>query len=239
MPVGAKISIIGAGSLRSATPVLSSIFNLPLTNTSLYLCDVHKEALDLFGRFARILAAAKELEIGIGATSDIDEAVTDADTIILCFGLGEAKSKLELWSQACTISQESYAALARAILLHPVFESINELLYDSQNEASVVNLVSPVELSSQLLACEAVHLDWPPPISLEERVPIAHQVLRWVRSEDHPYDELRAQEQSPLITALLDKKPAPQNLFNTKAVTTWISELEEVSPGCGFGLLAL
>lgn len=229
MPLGPKVAIIGAGSLRSGAYVLASLFNLPLgEETAIALCDQHDEALDLFDRLARAFASAVEIEPAIISTSSQEEALSGAETVILSFGLGSYKQRFEEWAANCGDLRE--ADLARAVLLHHSFEPVNEILFREQ-PLSVINLVRPAELSSQLLAYEAIHLDWPPKLDEASRVPAAHQALRWVRGDETMYAELRANESSPLVHALLDKKPAPRNAFNSQAVAAWLEQLERSCPG--------
>lgn len=239
MPVGAKVSVVGAGSLRCGSPVLANIFNLPLSEeTEVFLCDPHEEALDLLDRLARTFAAAQDFENTIVSTPDLDDALEDSSTIILCFGLGKSRRQHDDWSSSCqpTLSAK-LAGEARAVLLNPTFERVNECLFRLEPDVSVINLVSPTELSAQLLAFQAIHLDWPAPLPADARVSAAHQILRWVRGDEPLFTELQREADGPLVKALLDKKPTPENRFNTKAIATWVSEIEEAMPGCGVALL--
>ena len=239
MPVGAKLSIVGAGSLRCAAPVLASIYNLPLSQeTEVFLCDPHEGALDLLDRLARTFAAAQDLENTIVSTPDLDDALEDSSTVILCFGLGKSRKQHEDWSSSCEPSiSVKLADEARAILLNTSFERVNECLFRLEPDVSVINLVSPIDLSAQLLAFQAIHLDWPAALPQDKRVSAAHQILRWVRGDEPLFTELQREADGPLVRALLDKKPAPENRFNTKAIATWVSEIEEAMPGCGIALL--
>lgn len=231
MPMGSKVAVIGAGSLRCGAAVLASLFSLPLEpDAHLALCDLHDEALDLFDRLARSLAAAHDIQPAITATNYLSEALESADVVILAFGLGREATDLAQWCAPETHS------LARAVLLNRTFESVNEELFANKPE-SVVNLVAPIGHSQQLLAYSAVHLDWPPPLADEERVPAAHQALRWVRAEDNLYSLLNDNKDSPVVKAVLDQSPAPANKFNPKALAGWISELGKIDPGCLKSLL--
>ncbi|MBA3726225.1 MAG: hypothetical protein H0W86_07165 [Armatimonadetes bacterium] len=233
MLLGPKIAVIGAGSLRAGVPILASLANLPLApETRLSLHDEHDEALDLFERLARVFAATNDLELSIQAADDLDHALDGASVAILAFGLGKSAAKAEAWMRTCRDASLRIATMVRATLLHPKFEVINEWLYGLEAAPILVNLVSPAERSSQLLTGEAFHLDWPPPLGQDRRVSTAHQVLRWIRGDDLPYEPLKTNAESPLVSALLDAKPAPENRFNSQALATWMAELAAACPGC-------
>ncbi|MGI8923846.1 MAG: hypothetical protein ACR2HJ_07375 [Fimbriimonadales bacterium] len=232
MLLGPKIAVIGAGSLRAGVPILASLANLPLApETRLSLHDEHDEALDLFDRLARVFAATNDLELSIQAADDLDHALDGASVAILAFGLGRSAAKAEAWISTCGEASPRTASMVRSTLLHPKFEAINEWLYGLETTPILVNLVSPAELSSQLLTGEAFHLHWPPPLGQNHRVTTAHQVLRWIRGDDLPYEPLKQNAESPLVSALLDAKPAPENRFNSQAVATWMAELGDACPG--------
>lgn len=230
MLLGSKIAVIGAGSLRAGAPVFASLANLPLApETRLVLCDEFPEALDLFDRLARVFAAAKELEISISAVSDIAEAISGASAVILCFGLGKLEKRAEEWLARGALPRET--ELARAVLLNGAFSAVADALFESVAKPVIVNLVEPVELSGRLLVDEAIHMDWPAPLSASEKVAAAHQALRWIRADEPPFQVLREHKESPLVTALLDAKPPPENRFDPHAVAGWLAELEKLCPG--------
>jgi len=232
MLLGPKIAVIGAGSLRAGVPILASLANLPLApETRLSLHDENDEALDLFDRLARVFSATKDLELSIQTADDLEHALDGASVAILAFGLGRSAPKAQAWIRTCEDAHPRTTTMVRATLLHPKFEVINEWLYGLETAPILVNIVSPAELSSQLIAAEAFHLDWPPPLRQDRRVPTAHQVLRWIRGDDLPYEPLDENAESPLVSALLDAKPLPENRFNPRAVATWMAELGAACPG--------
>lgn len=227
-----RIAVIGAGSLRCAAPVLASIAGLSWpAGTELRLCDVHLEALDLFDRLARMLASQTGADLRISAGSDIGEAMDEATVVVLAFGLGPAKDEWRRWIAESSILDDSgrEATLARCILLHLVFEQVNEYLGTQGKEVRVINLVRPVDLTSNLLAWEASHIEWPEQIGEDERIPAAHQALRWIRGDDYLHGQIEAGKTSPLTEALKAVPPSTENRFNANAVKRWMDELQGFS----------
>jgi hypothetical protein len=231
MPLGTKVTIVGAGSLRAAAPVLASLVSFPLTpEHKVTLCDTDEEVLDLADRLARTLAVAQELDLVIVSTPDIAEAMAGADTVILTFGLGSQRDLVEGQSSEA-------AAIARGMLLRNSFERINDILFSANPAPRVFNLVLPTELSAQLLAYDAVHLDWPAALPVNDRVPVAHQILRWVRGDEPVFSLLRENNSSPLVEAIKSSQPGV-NRFNPNAVKGWAADLEALSPGFGNRLMS-
>ncbi|MCL6624858.1 MAG: hypothetical protein K6T17_09625 [Fimbriimonadales bacterium] len=238
----AKIAIIGAGSLRCGMPVLASLFHCPLPQgTRVALYDVHQEALDLLTRLARCLSSEADGKYVIEPAEELSWALDDATTIILCFGLGErGRERWRSWLSEAGVedSRGRLALLARAILLNPSFEGLNEHLYSLNDSVTVINLVRPIELTGMLLAAPAVHLDWPPEMTEERRIPMVHHILRLVRGDEYVAEELKNGAETPLVTTLSRPERTRVNRFDPRAVAGWLAELEEAVPGFSARLLA-
>ncbi len=237
----AKIAVIGAGSLRCGMPVLASLFHCPLPQgTRLSLYDIHKEALDLLTRLARCLSAEADSKYEIEPAEELSWALDDATTIILCFGLGErGRARWLNWLSDAGVSDphSRLALLARAILLNPSFEALNEHLYSLNDSVTVINLVRPIELTGMLLAVPAIHLNWPPEIAEERRIPMVHHILRLVRGDEYVAEELKSGAKTPLVATLSRPERSRVNHFDPRAVAGWLAELEEAVPGFSSRLL--
>jgi hypothetical protein len=228
--LNAKVAIIGAGSLRSGAHVLSSIFSVPWpTGFCIHLCDPHSESLDIHDRLARNLAFHKQVNLSIISDDRLDDAVSNAMTVILCFGLGRLHSVYEKWRREVGPESDSYADIVRMILLRNTFEHLNDLLYALDPFPVVINMVRPTFLSGQLLASQAFHVDWPEPLPSSGRVAAAHQILRWIHDDEMPFDLLRAGKDSP-ITKVLSGEGSPEKRFNSKALAAWLDEIERFAP---------
>jgi len=206
MPIGPRIAVIGAGSLRAAGPVLATLFGLPLDpGCRLSLCDDHAELLDLYDRLARAFAGVAGTPITILATPDIEEAMEDANTIILCM----------------EPMREAPGAPATAGLhdLVPAFERINALL-PNLKDPLVFNLVIPVSESGKLLNASAFHIDWPPALPDDMAFTSSHKALRWVRADVPAFEPMQEYKETPLSQAILDARPAPENRYDPTSATS-------------------
>ncbi|HWP30261.1 MAG TPA: hypothetical protein VNK96_00835 [Fimbriimonadales bacterium] len=241
MDTSAKIVFVGSGSLRCCAPVFAGIFNCWWQPDSmLYLVDTNEERLDLSERLARCFAAESRSNLRV-TTDSMEASLKDATHVVLAFGLGhygEEDEEIDLLQAWCVLngiqlperehaetSKEERLDFMRAILLNPIFEEVNQLLPNLARNALVVNLVRPVELTAPLLAVEAIHLDWPEALSQEERLPLAHQILRWIRSEEYLGGELLKNTQNPIVNALKYGEPKPENRFNPKALAGYLARL--------------
>jgi len=241
MDTSAKIVFVGSGSLRCCAPVLAGIFNCWWQPDSmLYLVDTNEERLDLSERLARCFAAESRSNLRVTTSDSLKASLKDATHVILAFGFGyrgeeEEINLLQAW---CVLSgvewfeyewrggaKDERLDFIRAVLLNPIFEEVNELLPTLARNSLVVNLVRPVALTAPLLAAEAIHLDWPPALSPDERVPLAHQILRWIRSEEYLGGELLGHAQNPIVNALKYGQPKAENRFNPRALAGYLAKL--------------
>jgi hypothetical protein len=229
MPIGPRIAIIGAGSLRAAAPVLATLFALPPDPFDrLTLCDTHAEKLDLFDRLARTFASSVEGPISMTATADMDQALDAADSVILCFGLGNRREEFDGKLHEIPQDERNGAApLLRARILNETFKRLNPLLL--QGEQLVFNLVRPATLTALLLDATAFHIDWPPPIDRQNEYMAAHRALRWVRGDVPAFEPLKEYKVTPLTTAMLDSRPAPENLYDPSAIRRWDETLAKLN----------
>lgn len=226
-----RVAVIGAGSRRCGKDILAAIMKLGLSDESeLILCDIHHEALDLYDRLARAFAVESDCRFMIRCEARLEDALSEPTIIVLCFGIGVGK--LDEVQAAQTTSLEIQSRL-RAIRLWPTFERINESLHTLPEGCKVINLVRPVEYSSELLAHEAVHLEWPEFVTEQEKMEAVHQALRWVRTDDYPQFELKKHEESPLILALTEYDSRKVDRFNQRAIAQWMRDLEEVQRAPG------
>lgn len=243
MDTSAKIVFVGSGSLRCCAPVFAGIFNCWWQPDSmLYLVDTNEERLDLSERLARCFAAESRSNLRVTTSDSMEASLKDATHVVLAFGLSrygeEEDEEISLLQAWCVlngvqlpereheeISREERLDFMRAVLLNPIFEEVNQLLPTLARNALVVNLVRPVELTAPLLATEAIHLEWPKELSPDERLPLAHQILRWIRSEEYLGGELLKNEQNPIVNALKYGEPKPVNRFNPKALAEYLARL--------------
>ena len=221
-----KIAIIGCGSLRLGAPVIASVFAAkPPTGTVIHLTDPEPERLDLFERLARMLTSELKSETLILADDNSSEAIRGATHVALCFGLGRKKARLSEWESSGASLTPELRELARAILLNDIFEHINDRLAQSAEPMTLVNFVRPIQLTSQLLSKAARHVRGPE-LADEERVPKAHEILRWIKGDEYVHDLLKGRTDTEVYEAIWGEMEA-HNYFSPRAVANWVSQLED------------
>lgn len=232
MPHADRIAIIGGGSLRCATPVLSGLFSFPPpTGFELRLCDPHAEALDLFAKVAEVLAEDSATDVVIRTSNSLDEVLPGATCVILGFGLGRSKELWERWTRETGVADPGSrpALLARAVLLAPVFERVNRHLESFSERPVVVNLVRPVAYTGSMVRGPAHHLEWPSPLPDWERVPAAHTALRLVMRDSYASHSIHEFSDTP-FTECFGGRSKQEDRYEPGAASLWLSELEASYP---------
>lgn len=216
MTAPSRIVVLGAGSLRCAPEVLASLVQAGLPQESaLWLQDEHAEALDLAERLAYRLVTEANLMLRVVATPDPSEALEGADTVILCVGGGLHERQAWLALEEADEALE----LLRLERIRRVMDSLQPGLASLDDEAAVINLARPTAQSGRFLQRPAIHLDWPEPLQHEERVPRAHQMLRWARGEEPLFDLFERVNNGPLVSALRYGEPRATCLYDPNAAT--------------------
>lgn len=217
--------MLGAGSLRCAPEVLASLVQAGLPQESaLWLQDEHHEALDLAERLAHRLVTEANLLLRVVATPDPVEALEGAETVILCVGGGlhEHHGWLAL--------EGAYEALEllRLERIRRVMDALQPGLACLDERAAVINLSRPTAQSGRFLQRPAIHLDWPEPLQPEQRVPRAHQMLRWARGEEPLFDLFERASSGPLVSALRYGEPRATCLYDANAATELAARLKNL-----------
>ena len=216
MPIGPNIAVIGAGSRHAAIPVLATLFNLPPDmGDRIYLYDSDLEMLDLFDRVARAFAAYNGTPgISIVATQELDEAISDADAVVICLDIGRRVQELEDRVVAAPPGPSEQARdISRIAMLQPELSSVSSQLAHDDKQL-VFNLVAPTLLSGTLIDASAFHIDWPSRIPDELLFTFAHRGLRLARGDEPMFEPLKEFKESPLMTAIMDAKPGPENRYD-------------------------
>lgn len=191
-----RVAILGGGSVRCAVPVLASLATYfgerPL---EIRMYDADLERLDLFDRFARVCFLMTKSTHKLVSTTIFAEAVEDVDKVILEVG-GNCAHKFLRETRRMGI-----ATLERTAMVEQATE---EMLGFIPPEAQILSLQGPeVDIPR-----DHYRLDWPPPVAVESRPGVPHQVLRWVRGEEYLHELLAEHERSPLKAWLDDPESA-------------------------------
>ena len=206
-----KLAILGAGSVRCTPPVVAALatyFGERPLEVRLY--DSDAERLDLFSRFAQtcflLMKATHEL------TSHLDpaEALEGVDRVVLQVGTNCAKKYLRARGKLDLLPSENHNEPQGSLQKDgyrpqahdsAVIQSALDLILEYvPNDADVLSLQDP----EIVLPGAFRHADWPVDLSLDERVALPHQVLRWIHGEEYPHDLIGLSERSPLKAWLDD-----------------------------------
>ncbi len=221
-----RIAVLGAGSLRCAPEVLATLIRADLPEESaIWLSDEFEEGLQLAEMLASRLIQDSGQLLRVVATTSAEESLEGADTVILCYGGG-------LWHRG-GVSMSALGEHLEVLRLHrllDVFETVNRCLASEERPVTVINLSRPVQITAKLLQRPAIHLDWPLPLGVDERVPRAHQILRWARGEDPTHALLESVVQSPLFAALRYGEPAPRLAFDPDASDEIREQVRRLGP---------
>jgi hypothetical protein len=185
------LAIIGAGNVRCIGPVLATLASYfgerPL---DVVLYDPDEERLDLFDRLARTFFAFTKSGNTLVSTPDADEALADAQLVIVQLDLHGASKALG------RRRSESRSVISQAL---------DRLLSNASPSAEVLSLMDE-SVSLPLPAFR--RLGWPKPLREAEEVGVPHQALRWIHGEEYPFDFFAEHEDSPLKLWLDDPKTA-------------------------------
>jgi len=192
------LSVLGAGSVRCSVPVLASLAGYfgerPLEIT---LYDSDEERLDLFDRFARLCFMITKSTHSLKSTADYKEALEKADLVVVQVGENCARKFLK------ETRRQGFAELGRASLIE---QAVDDMLRDVPPPTPILSLIA-----DSIVYPHDVYLapDWPPTLTEAERSAYPLQVLRWCRGDDYPFEALKANEKSPLISWLEDPASLP------------------------------
>jgi hypothetical protein len=146
------------------------------------LFDADFERLDLVDRFARLAFTATNATHSLRATEDPEEALEDADLVVLQVEENCARKMMHT-------SRDKPARLE---------EAISKLLALVPDGAHVMSLVGDLPSDS----CFA--MDWPAPLTHAEETAVPHQILRYLNGEEYLHQLLKEHQASPLKAWLDD-----------------------------------
>lgn len=153
-----KVAVIGAGS--SYTPELINGFlartgSLPLTE--LWLMDILPERLQIVGRFAQRMVAARHTPFRVHLTTDRREALSGAAYVITQLRVGWMQARREdeyLGRRHGLIGQETtgIGGMAKALRTIPVILDIARDMAEVAPGALLVNFTNPAGLITEALS---------------------------------------------------------------------------------------
>lgn len=190
-----KLTILGAGSVRCAPPVISSLatyFGERPIEVRLY--DADEERLDLMDRLARHCFRLNKANHTVLFRTDPKEALEEADRIVLMVGRNCARKFQRVrYSEGRPQGDE---------LTTKTLSSLMEL---APSEADVLSLQrKSIEVPLSFYR----RMDWPGEPTDESMRWLPHQILRWVRAEEPMFDFLKEQQESPFKSWLNDPNAA-------------------------------
>ncbi|MFQ3586579.1 MAG: hypothetical protein SNJ74_02015 [Fimbriimonadaceae bacterium] len=192
-----QITVLGAGSVRCATPVVATLatyFGEKPIEVALY--DPDEERLDLFARLAKVCCTVADNRYPIRITTEAEEALEGAHIAIL--GLDDNGAR---------VYQRAAGRIGKKDPIDSDLfaETVAEILAFLRPDGELLSLLRP---SVRIPRPTYYRLDWPPEPSPEERAGLPHQVLRWIRGDEYPHELMRRHERSPLKAWLDDRSGA-------------------------------
>jgi hypothetical protein len=179
-----RLTILGAGTVRCMLPLVSSLATYfgerPL---EIVFFDADEERLDLVDRLARMAFMATKASHSLRSTYDPDEALEEADLVVLQIGENCARKMF-------TTRRDQPDPIDRAVAL---------LLQKVPAEAHLMSLVG-----EQIPYDGYFAMDWPPELSFGEEVAVPHQILRYLNQEEYLFEILKQYQSSPLKAWLND-----------------------------------
>lgn len=192
-----QITVLGAGSVRCATPIVASLasyFGEKPIEVALY--DPDEERLDLFSRLAKVCCTIVDNRFPMKITTDPEEALAGAEIAVL--GLDENGAK---------VYQRAAGRIGKKDPMDSDLFSaaVEEILAHFSPEGDLLSLLEP---NIRIPRSTYYRLEWPSDLSAEERASLPHQVLRWIRGDEYPFDLIERHGRSPLKAWLDDRSCA-------------------------------
>jgi hypothetical protein len=188
-----RLAVLGAGSVRCSPAVIAALANY-FGERPIEIClfDADEERLDLFAGFARVCCTVTRSYHHVYSTTDLDEALTDVDLAIVQVGENCAHKFLRFHPEL--LGGIALDQMDRAQAVRIAAEAmVPEWMIRQGRALSLIKASSPEALP----LCDSID-QWPPVTPFKDRYKVPHQVLRWVRSEEHPGEWLIAHEHTPL-----------------------------------------
>ena len=209
-----KDEILGDGNLVCGPAVLASLatyFGERPLEVRLY--DADEERLDLMDRLARLLFAVGEAHHHTIATSFFEEALDEADDVILCVDANCACKFVRASNEPSHVPSGSPVAVEQAYeevevnsvakepinLQEAVLTCLKVLGDGLPVEAGVVSLVGP---ATGVWSDADTISDWPK--EPENAAGLPFQILRWIRGDDRVQPLIEEFQKSP-IRSWLDR----------------------------------
>ncbi len=174
-----RLALIGIGNVRCGASILATLagyFGERPFEIRLYDSDL--ERLDGFDRFARKCFLASKAPHSVMSTESPEEALADADLIVVSMSRNCASRLLK--SREVAAEENS------------IEQAIQLLKLQEHPEASILSLQrEPIAIDGYY------HLNWPAELSEEDRASFPLQLLRWLNEEEYPFDLMRACKNSP------------------------------------------
>jgi 6-phospho-beta-glucosidase len=152
-----KIALVGGGGVRTMyfTEAVAKYANR-LGVTQISIMDNDKEKLEIFGNMAKHVAMKANDALEIELTTDIVEAVTDADYVVTTIRVGGDEGRVKDESIALkhgVIGQETTGAggFAFAIRTIPVMLEYCRIIKEHSNNAIIFNFTNPAGLVTQAM----------------------------------------------------------------------------------------
>jgi hypothetical protein len=226
------VTVVGAGSVRCAPPVLSSVaaprFERPI---ELRLYDANAERLDLMARLAERLFEIARVEHEVQSTDSLDEAVRGSDAVVVCLYEDCArrmtgKTTARVLLQTDPVDGDKIIELHRGDLNQPTpFDELSPMTLaalstpeggDVTREQAIEGAVAMVvERTGDVPLLNLTRgaafpsspmtksAEWPPTLDADEHSSRPHRILRWINGDPELGDYMESFRDSPAAQWLI------------------------------------
>ncbi len=185
------LAVLGVGNVRYTPRVLATLAGFfGERHMKVVLCDPDEERLDLFNRLARSFFTFAKSTHELEATTDPDEALAEAELVIVQLEQNGARKLL---------------GTPKGAREPKLVKALQVALSNLSPTAETLCLLDP---SVALPVRRYRRFEWGGPITEAERVAVPHQALRWIHGEEYPYEIMAEGEESPLKAWLEDPSTA-------------------------------
>ena len=212
---------IGAGNMRCALHVVWSLAHWKAGEAQVTLFEANEERLDLVDRFARKVFDDHNKDLVVRSTSDLGEAVGDAEFVVFSLNEDGSRRMVAGQSEEALVDVENnesmlfrrgdgnrptpvanLSPMMRKLLSRPAEEGDSREGVIQSAAEQVLKVLPPGILGVSLMRgveIEIEGLNEPEALSEAELVSRPHEILRWISGDEPAHREIEAVRDRGLV----------------------------------------